>query len=150
MEMAGKQTEGRSLNEEEENNDEEENIDEYEEERGRVRRAIESVQMSCNRYSSANMFSKFLDVTRQFTEMMEDTKKQQLMSRAKLFSLILRNHLTYLARCNARLRAVLLCKLFQLRWRMITISSGLHGLAISNSNCILKFLSSLDIGAFNL
>ena len=42
MEMAGKQTEGRSLNEEEENNyDEEEDISEYEEEGGRVRHAIE-------------------------------------------------------------------------------------------------------------
>jgi hypothetical protein len=49
MEMAGKQTEGRSLNEEEENNDdEEENIYENEEEGGRVQRAIESVQISCN------------------------------------------------------------------------------------------------------
>jgi hypothetical protein len=55
--MAGKQPEGRSLNEEEESNyDEEENIDDYEEEGGRVRRAMQSVQC----HATANMFSKFL------------------------------------------------------------------------------------------
>jgi hypothetical protein len=32
-------------------------------------------------HAAADMFSNCLDMTRQFTEMIEDTKKQQLMSR---------------------------------------------------------------------
>jgi hypothetical protein len=85
MEMAGRQTGGRSFHEEEESNDdEEEDIDDDEEEKSDL-----PLKQSKS-HAAADMFSKFLDMTGRFTEMMEDTKKQQLISRANLFILILR------------------------------------------------------------
>jgi hypothetical protein len=80
MEMAGRQTGGRSFHEEEENNDdEEEDIDDDEEEKS------DAPLRHSKSYATADIFSKFLNMTRHFTEFLEDTRKQQLSSQIFFF-----------------------------------------------------------------
>jgi hypothetical protein len=69
LEMAGRQTGGRSFHKEEEiNDDEEEDIEDDEEEESDV-----PLKQSKS-HATADMFSKFLNMTRQFTELVEDTR----------------------------------------------------------------------------